>query len=200
MTPIKYGLIRGRFQPFHLGHLNLCREILRFHDVLVVGVVITKPDITEDMISNELGQSIKASIMESFSRNNNPFSFTQIYTLIQGSLLDDGISPKRFIIVPHFPPMIYSEEMEMICMPRKDSSTLYVVGKSPHNSFSAKYYNDKGWRTVFTSHLYTDQNGNPISGTSIRNAIKYGKQLDDLLPPFVVKFIKENLPDIFLHG
>lgn len=75
---MKRGLFVGRFQPFHLGHLEAVKDILEKIDELVIVV----------------GSS------QYSHRIDNPFTAGERVTMIRKALEEQGISPSRYWIVP----------------------------------------------------------------------------------------------------
>ena len=75
---VKRGLFVGRFQPFHLGHLEAVKDILEKIDELVIVV----------------GSS------QYSHRIDNPFTAGERVTMIRKALEEQGISPSRYWIVP----------------------------------------------------------------------------------------------------
>ncbi|NOZ81494.1 MAG: nicotinamide-nucleotide adenylyltransferase [DPANN group archaeon] len=75
-TPRRTALFIGRFQPFHLGHLEIVREALASHDhlFLIIGSAQAKD---EDI---------------------NPYALEERKAMIQTVLEHEGISPKVTII------------------------------------------------------------------------------------------------------
>jgi len=65
----KKGLIIGRFQPFHQGHLFLVREALKQAESIIIGIGSTN----------------------SKDRKNNPFSYNQVKNNIQTILKQEAI-------------------------------------------------------------------------------------------------------------
>ncbi|HOE53368.1 MAG TPA: nicotinamide-nucleotide adenylyltransferase [Methanomassiliicoccales archaeon] len=70
------GLLIGRFQPFHLGHLEVVRKIARECDELIIG-------IGSAQISHTL---------------DNPFTAGERHLMISRALREDGI--RDFFLVP----------------------------------------------------------------------------------------------------
>lgn len=72
------GLYVGRFQPFHLGHLNAIKTVLKNVDELVV--VIGSAQYSHNI--------------------NNPFTAGERLVMIRRALQEAGVDPSRFWIVP----------------------------------------------------------------------------------------------------
>jgi nicotinamide-nucleotide adenylyltransferase len=72
------ALFVGRFQPFHLGHLSVIKEILKKHDQVIIVI-----GSAEDNYSKE-----------------NPFTAGERFEMIYNTLIDEGIDWKQFHIMP----------------------------------------------------------------------------------------------------
>lgn len=75
---VKRGLYVGRFQPFHLGHLNVIRDILKEVDELVIVI----------------GSSQYSHRIE------NPFTTGERIVMIRRALEEAGVDLRRIWIVP----------------------------------------------------------------------------------------------------
>jgi len=72
------GLLVGRFQPFHKGHLEVVKELLKECDELIIGIGSAQYSHTEE----------------------NPFTAAERFAMIRASLDEEGISRDRYTIVP----------------------------------------------------------------------------------------------------
>jgi len=72
------GLIIGRFQPLHKGHIHLIRKSLEYVEELKIGIG-----------SSQFSDQIK-----------NPFTYDERKLFLNLSLSDTGIIPKRYAIFP----------------------------------------------------------------------------------------------------
>ena len=75
---VKRAIFVGRFQPFHLGHLNAVKEILKIVDELVLVV----------------GSSQYSHMLD------NPFTTGERITMIKRALEEEGIEMSRCWIIP----------------------------------------------------------------------------------------------------
>ncbi|MGQ9538850.1 MAG: nicotinamide-nucleotide adenylyltransferase [Candidatus Bathycorpusculaceae bacterium] len=75
---VKRGLFVGRFQPFHMGHLNVVKEILKEVDELVIAV----------------------GSAQYSHRISNPFTTGERLVMIRKALEEAGIDLGRIWIVP----------------------------------------------------------------------------------------------------
>lgn len=74
---VKSCLFIGRFQPFHLGHLDAIKQILKKHRRVIIGI---------------------GSAQESFTRKN-PFTARERFRMIKAAFEEAGIPKKRYAII-----------------------------------------------------------------------------------------------------
>ena len=86
----RYGMIHGRFQPFHLGHLTYLRAALERSQTLIIG--ITNPDPAAGR------EEVEAS--HRHRSDANPYSFFQRQMMIREALLDEGVDLRRVVFIP----------------------------------------------------------------------------------------------------
>lgn len=88
---MKIGIVHGRFQPLHLGHLN--DYILKAKekcDFIIVG--ITNPDPTHTLPDD--------TNVARTEPQNNPLTYFERLVIIQDALVDVGLTHNQFTIVP----------------------------------------------------------------------------------------------------
>ena len=72
------GLMMGRFQPFHLGHLDLVKKILTEYDDVIIAITSSQFNYLE----------------------KDPFTAGERIEMIHNSLKDDGIDMSKCFIIP----------------------------------------------------------------------------------------------------
>ncbi|MCX6733705.1 MAG: adenylyltransferase/cytidyltransferase family protein [Candidatus Peregrinibacteria bacterium] len=72
------ALYIGRFQPFHLGHLDAVRQILSHETSVIIAIGSAQYSNTE----------------------TNPYTFATRKQIIESSLAEEKISPEKYIILP----------------------------------------------------------------------------------------------------
>lgn len=85
-----YGLVLGRFQPLHVGHMEFLDAAKLRCELLVIGV--TNPDIRNI--------EFHASDPHRSRDTNNPYSFFRRHQMIDRSLRLQGWRPEDFAIIP----------------------------------------------------------------------------------------------------
>ena len=110
--------ISGRFHPFHLEHLEYALKTLALGKFLYVG--ITNPDPSTQKADQKSSHRHLA--------NENPFQYYERLEMIKLSLLEAGISEKRFSIVPC--PMHQPEKLRAY-MPKSAIQFITVYDEEP---------------------------------------------------------------------
>ncbi|MGC8850045.1 MAG: nicotinamide-nucleotide adenylyltransferase [Candidatus Bathyarchaeia archaeon] len=78
MRRVDRGLFIGRFQPFHLGHLEAAKYILSRMDEVIIAIGSAQYSHTLD----------------------NPFTAGERVEMIRGTLDVEGVDPRRYYLVP----------------------------------------------------------------------------------------------------
>jgi nicotinamide-nucleotide adenylyltransferase len=167
----RFNMMQGRFQPFHLGHLNYLRVIIQRPEPFIVG--ITNPDPT--FIRQET---------ESEHRHlpgSNPFSYFQRYLMVREVLRDEQVPVDRYAIMP-FP--INVPEAWKHYLPV--NIVQYVPVFSDWERLKAKRLGEHGFEVVEIADWEKS-----ISATDIRKLIQdHDDSWEKLVPPGVVRVIR----------
>lgn len=91
MSTDKIGVIHGRFQGLHLGHMEYLLAGKSRCEHLIIG--ITNFDPMERKQADEANP-------HRIENNANPFSYYDRYCMLQASMLEVGINKEEFDIVP----------------------------------------------------------------------------------------------------
>jgi len=156
------GLMIGRFQPFHNGHLNLAHQILNECDELIIAVGSSQFNFT-------------------FS---NPFTAGERIFFIHNSLVESKIDLNKVYIVPILNlenNALWVQHLKSM-LPRFDS--IYSGNKFVHELLS------HGSET-FKIHVPVFHNKSDCNGTNIRMNIVMNKKWKDFVPGAVYKIILE---------
>ena len=171
---IKTGIIFGRFQMLHLGHLEYLLEAKKLCSHLVIGISNPDPGVIryDDACPHRSGDAA------------NPLTFFERMQMIEGSMLEAGVERSEFTIVPM--PINYPERIP------------YYVPKD--GEFLLTIYDDWGWERkriieelgYRTQVLWIrDDSTRVSSGTEIREMMAMGEDWSHLAPPFVYRYAKE---------
>jgi len=138
------ALLIGRYQPFHNGHLEVVKQILKECDVLVIGI---------------------GSAQDSH-RRENPFTGGERLSMISEALADEGVPLHRYIIVP-IPDInnnsLWASHVRAFCPPFDVAYT--------RNPLSKRLFEEAGMRVkeqpLFDRHKYS---GTAIRGKILKDS------------------------------
>ncbi|OLS18909.1 MAG: Nicotinamide-nucleotide adenylyltransferase [Candidatus Heimdallarchaeota archaeon LC_3] len=172
----KFGVIFGRFQPFHNGHLEHVLTPLHECDFLYIG--ITNPD-------NKLMQYDESDSNRSL-KSSNPYSYFHRHEMIKNTLLDLNISLSRFDIIPfpiNYPGLILNYS------PKEAIYYITVLTTDRNNN-----WNYKKKEILASLNLKTKiiKNKRLTSSSEIRKRMREAKNWADLVPNTVYNYILKN--------
>ncbi|MGQ9571966.1 MAG: adenylyltransferase/cytidyltransferase family protein [Dehalococcoidia bacterium] len=168
---VRFGMIHGRFQPFHLGHLEYMKAALERCETLIVA--ITNPDpsaIREEALARHR-HTDKA----------NPYTFFQRLMMIRETLLDEGVDLRRVIIAP-FP--INFPERWLYYLPPGVIQFIRVF--SPWEEEKAERFRSAGFQ-VEVLHAGAAKT---IEGKEVRDLIERGGHWRTLVPAGAARVIE----------
>ena len=168
----KYGMIHGRFQPFHLEHLRYFRLAWEKSEKVLVGITNSDPStIVFDEMSDH------RHLPES-----NPFTFTERLIMIQETLREEGYPMERIFLVPF--PIHHPERWSYYVPP---GAAMFVVVYSPWELEKAERLRQAGLKVVLEDTLTKG-----ISGSQIRNLMASGGDWQHLVHPAVARFLQRK--------
>ena len=168
----RYGMIHGRFQPFHLEHMRYFRIAWERSEHVIIG--ITNPD-PSTIQKDELNDHRHLP-------DDNPLTFIERLIMIQDTLRDEGYSMERTSIVPM---PIHHPERWRYYIP--DEAVLFVISYSDWEKKKARRLREAGYNVVEVDTL---EKG--ISGRQVRSLIRSGGNWEELVPPAVARFIRQR--------
>jgi len=108
---IDIGMIHGRFQPFHNGHLDYLKNAIFFVKHLIVGITNPDPTLTQESDSDS-HRHLKSS---------NPFSYYLRMLMIKHSIQLDKDLKDRFLDITITPMPINKPELFEYYFPSKNN-------------------------------------------------------------------------------
>ena len=162
------GMIHGRFQPFHNGHLEYLRGAAARSDAVFVG--ITNPDPTR--IKEEPSDPLR-HLPES-----NPFSYVERLLMVAEVAHDEGIQAH---VIP-FP--VNEPELWSAYVPA--SVTQFLRLFSEWGGTKLERMRDAGYDIFILDEGVEKE----ISGADVRAAMRSGEDWESLVPPGVVRVIR----------
>jgi nicotinamide-nucleotide adenylyltransferase len=169
---IRYGMVHGRFQPFHCEHLQYALAALVRCDQLIVG--ITNPD--PSLIVAE------ATDPERHHPSANIFTFFERQRMIRTALAEAGANVSRVSIVPF--PIHHPERWRFYC-PVEAIQFVHIF--SAWGQEKAKRLQENGWRVEVLDAGTVKQ----VSGTEVRRRLREGVGWEELVPAAVAGVLRE---------
>jgi len=181
----KIGVIHGRFQGLHLGHMEYLLEGKKRCNHLIIGVTNYEPYLNYKII-NPLN-------MNRTKEEANPFSFFERYSMLQGSMLEAGVNINTFNIAP-FP--IENPDNIFNFTPR--DAVYYITIYDQWGYEKEKILKRIGCNVEIM--WVRDASQRITSGTEIRNKIKNKSEWKHLVPKYVFNYIIDNEIDKRIRG
>jgi nicotinamide-nucleotide adenylyltransferase len=172
MTRVARGMIHGRFQPFHLGHLEYLRGAAERCDEVFVG--ITNPDPTR--IRPEPSDPAR-HLPES-----NPWTYAERLLMVKAAARDLGLDLERVHVIP-FP--VNEPELWPAYVP--DGVTQYLRLFSEWGGTKLERLQGAGYEVVVLDRGASKE----ISGADVRAALREDGEWEPLVPPGVAHVIRE---------
>jgi nicotinamide-nucleotide adenylyltransferase len=167
------GMIHGRFQPFHNGHLEYLRGAAERSDEVWIG--ITNPD--PERIKPEPSDPLR-HLPES-----NPFSYAERLLMVKAAAADVGLEPGAVHVIP-FP--VNEPELWPAYVP--DEVTQYLRLFSAWGGTKLERLRAAGYEVVILDEGAEKE----ISGADVRLALREGGDWESLVPSGVARVIHEN--------
>jgi len=170
----QYGVVLGRFQPPHLGHMEYLEAAKRRCDRLVIG--ITNPDASS--------YKFHSADPKRSEPDNNPFTYFVRHEMIDETLRDSGWLPGTFAIVPAD---ITDISRVGIFLPEIDHTTVFITVYDEWGDEKARRLASIGyrveilWRRKMSERL--------TSGTELRRSLKSNTPWTHLVPPAVARYL-----------
>jgi nicotinamide-nucleotide adenylyltransferase len=165
------GMIHGRFQPFHLGHLEYLRGAAERSDEVFIG--ITNPDPTR--IRPESSDPLR-HLPES-----NPYSYVERLLMVKAAAADLGLDAETVHVIP-FP--VNEPELWPAYVP--EGVTQYLRLFSAWGGTKLDRLREAGYEVVILDQGAEKE----ISGADVRAAMRDGGDWDGLVPPGVARVIR----------
>ncbi len=168
----QYGLVHGRFQPFHLGHLEYALAALQHCEHLIVG--ITNPDPSSIMT--------EATDLERHTPEANPFTFFERQRMIRAALAEAGVEPALVSLTPF--PIHHPEHWRFYC-PLEAVCFLRLF--SDWGREKLRRFQEAGW----TVEVLDAGAAKHVSGRDVRLRLQNGENWAALVPSAVATILRE---------
>lgn len=170
---VKTGVVHGRFQIFHLKHMEYVLAAKMRCQKLLIGV--THPDIVSFAATSGYDQ-------HGVTHRDNPLTYYERYEMIQEALSDFGVKREEYEILP-FP--ISQPDLLFEYVPK--DATYYMSICSEWDEVRCQILKDLGVEPEILWRRKPEDKG--ISGTQIRERIAQGKEWKSLVPKTVAEYI-----------
>ena len=167
---IARGMIHGRFQPFHNGHLEYLKGTAARCEEVFVG--ITNPDPAR--IKPEDSDPLR-HLPES-----NPFSYVERLLMIKAAAGDAGIELRRLHVIP-FP--VNEPELWPAYVP--GDVVQFIRLFSDWGGTKLERLRDAGYEVV----VLDEGTEKEVSGADVRTALRTGADWERLVPPSVAALL-----------
>lgn len=167
-----YGMIHGRFQPFHRGHLEYALAALANCSHLIVG--ITNPDPSATLV--------EAADPQRHLPVANPFTFFERQWMVRAALVEVGVDITRVSAVPF--PIHHPGRWQYYCPP---NVTQFVRLFSDWGKEKFRRLEAHGWQ-VEELDAGTEKQ---VSGSEVRQKMIAGQEWETLVPTAVAEILRE---------
>ena len=164
------GMIHGRFQPFHNGHLEYLRGAADRSDEVFVG--ITNPDPSH--VKPEASDPVR-HLPES-----NPYTYAERMLMVKAAAADAGLAGERLHVIP-FP--VNTPEVWDSYVPR--DVVQYIRLFSDWGGTKLDRLRSAGFQVVVLDEGAEKE----LSGADVRAAIREGRDWEQFVPPGVAVVI-----------
>ena len=171
MTRASRGMIHGRFQPFHNGHLEYLSGAAERSEELFVG--ITNPDPTR--IQPEPSDPLR-HLPES-----NPWSYAERLLMVKAAAVDLRLDLERVHVIP-FP--VNEPELWAAYVP--DGVTQFMRLFSEWGGTKIDRMREAGYEVVVLDEGVEKH----VSGADVRETLRAGGDWESLVPPGVAQVIR----------
>jgi len=171
------GIILGRFQPFHLGHLEFAVEAKARCDRLYIG--ITNPDVENRQFSEYDPSRSKPE--------NNPLGYFDRARMIEDTVRDIGWQIDDFMVVPA---PIGDTERLLGYLPPPDQTIFLATIYDKWGEEKIRRLEGLGYKSeVMWTRTYDERF---TTGTEVRQLIRGGAAWEHLVPAPVAAYIKKQ--------
>ncbi|MGE0683648.1 MAG: adenylyltransferase/cytidyltransferase family protein [Candidatus Binatia bacterium] len=168
----RYGMVHGRFQPFHSGHLEYVFAAFQRCEHLIVG--ITNPD--PSLIVAEATDS------ERHKPEANLFTFFERQRMIRAALVEVGVELNQISVVPF--PIHHPERWRFYC---PQDTVQFIRLYSDWGKEKLRRFQEGGWVVETLDSGLAKQ----VSGSEVRHRLQTEQEWEALVPPAVVEVLRE---------
>jgi nicotinamide-nucleotide adenylyltransferase len=169
---VRYGMIHGRFQPFHNGHLEYGLQAAARCDQLIIGITNPDPSLTVQERDDPERHLPAANI----------FTFFERQWMIRSTLIEAGVDLGRTSFVPF--PIHHPECWQFYC---PLETTQFVRIFSRWGEEKTRRFRERGWAVEVLDKGTAKQ----VSGREVREKLLAGQGWEELVPRAVACILHE---------
>ncbi len=173
MSTIALGLVHGRFQPPHNGHIRYILAALDKCDRLLIGICTPTLCTTEE--ADRTGYPC--------TPEQNPFSYEDRVEMIRRALDELHIDQNRYSFLPF--PSDYTDIADLV--PSETVFCMSVSGPADHEKIA--HLSSQGWKSEI---VFEAGEARERSGAIREDAKKGGTAWKESLPHAVAQYIQEK--------
>ena len=167
---IEVGCVHGRFQPFHNEHLEYVSRAFELCRLLYVGITHSIPGCSQ----------ISETAPHRHKEEANPLTYMSRMEMVLGALEEVGYDTRHVRIVP-FP--IESPGLITNYVPR---NAIHLL--SPCDEWQIEKYRSLTAAGYHAQFVISSRKG--IQATSIRAHLRKGEYMQQMVPPFVARYLE----------
>ncbi|MGM9618902.1 MAG: adenylyltransferase/cytidyltransferase family protein [Oscillospiraceae bacterium] len=169
------GVIHGRFQMLHFGHMEYLLAGKARCEHLLIGV--SNPDASMVKFS--------AANPHRSAASSNPLTYFERFEMLRGAMLEAGVPREEFDIVP-FP--INYPELLFNYVPR--DAKYYMTMYDAWSEEKLRMLQGLGCEVEVMWRRSNEEK--EISGTEVRERIVRGEEWRHLVPPYVYSYVQSH--------
>jgi nicotinamide-nucleotide adenylyltransferase len=171
--PPSYGMIHGRFQPFHNGHLEYLKLALERCQTLIVGITNPDPFQTAEEVTSD----------HRHLDESNPYTYFERQAMIRDTLLDEDMPLESVVFIP-FPVNLPNRWRYYV--PRETVHYLRVF--SEWEQTKVDRLRDAGYRV----EVLQPGAAKAVEASEVRRRMRKGEDWQELVPAAVARFLERR--------
>lgn len=166
------ALFVGRFQPFHIGHLDVVKKILKNNERVIIMIGSAEKNFLPD----------------------NPLTAAERFQLIEEALHEAKIPAEKYCIIPVSNVNNYALWVSHINSYLPPYDKVFTGSKIVKVCYENEYRYERQ-TTKICPEIFQLKRELKISATKVRTAILKNKSWEKLVPPIIAKLLKDwNIP------
>lgn len=175
---VETGVIHGRFQVFHLKHMEYLLAAKMHCKRLFIG--ITHPD--------DLHFATSENDTHGYIKRDNPMTFYERFEMIHDALIDFGVKREDFEIIP-----LPISQPEYILQYAPKDATYFMSISDKWGEEKHQIFKNLGLEIEVLWHKSEEEKG--ITATQVREAIANDKEWQTMVPKTVYEYIIKHKID-----